>query len=85
MEFTFLRRRRGFFSSLSYNKLSGKAKNLKQQLEFRCNSDFKKKRELFQRMKAINHLSRPPRKDVNLLGVFKWRKGLFWRWAMAKH
>lgn len=46
MEFTFLRRRRGFFSSLSYNKLSGKAKNLKQQLEFRCNSDFKKKKRV---------------------------------------
>lgn len=28
---------------------------------------------MFQRMKAINHLTQPPREDVNLSRVFKWR------------
>lgn len=28
---------------------------------------------MLQRMKAINHWTQPPRKDVNLLRAFKWR------------
>lgn len=36
-------------------------------------------------MKAIKRLTQPARKDVNLLGLLKWRKAFFWRWEMAKH